>query len=135
MTKIEYMTAIESNLTAAEALCADLRKLRILGKLAKEIPGSETLVSFEALDKAVEDKEVALKATRAELGKARRIVKKFEAIEGLEAEGTQPSEETAAPVPEAKPVTKGAGKKKVKAEVAAATDNAEGVTVEIGQAS
>lgn len=38
MTKTEYMTTINEKLTAAEALCADLRKLRILQKLIKDFP-------------------------------------------------------------------------------------------------
>ncbi|MDM8240193.1 hypothetical protein QUW63_13975 [Pseudoflavonifractor phocaeensis] len=33
MTKTEYMNTINEKLTAAEGLCADLRKLRVLKKL------------------------------------------------------------------------------------------------------
>lgn len=137
MTKTEYTAAIEANLATAETLCADLRQLRNLQKLAKTIPASDTLVAFDVLDKAITDKEATLKATRAELGKARRIVKKFEEIEGMEAEveDEKPSEDAAAPEPKAKAATKSTGKKKAKAEVAAAADSAEGATDELGQAS
>lgn len=84
MTKTEYMNTINEKLTAAEGLCADLRKLRGLKKLAQSITGSDKLVSFEALDKTVSDKEAELKAVRGELQKARRIVKKMEEIEAIE---------------------------------------------------
>ena len=47
MTKTEYMNTINEKLTAAEVLCADLRKLRGLKKLAQSITGSDVLVSFE----------------------------------------------------------------------------------------
>ena len=84
MTKTEYMNTINEKLTAAEGLCADLRKLRGLKKLAQSITGSDKLVSFEALDKTVSDKEAELKVVRGELQKARRIVKKMEEIEAIE---------------------------------------------------
>lgn len=84
MTKNEYMTTINEKLTAAEALCADLRKLRILQKLAKDIPNAADLVSSEALSKTITAKETELKAVRGELQKARRIVKKMEEIEAIE---------------------------------------------------
>ena len=45
MTKTEYMNTINEKLTAAEGLCADLRKLRVLKKLAQSITGSDALVS------------------------------------------------------------------------------------------
>ena len=72
MTKTEYMNTINEKLTAAEALCADLRKLRGLKKLAQSITGSDVLVSFEALGKTNQsaDKEAELKAVRGELQKA-----------------------------------------------------------------
>ena len=41
MTKTEYMNTINEKLTAAEALCADLRKLRGLQKLAQSITGQK----------------------------------------------------------------------------------------------
>ena len=81
MTKTEYMNTINEKLTAAEGLCADLRKLRVLKKLAQSITGSDALVSFEALGKTIADKEAELKAVRGELQKARRIVKKLDEIE------------------------------------------------------
>lgn len=97
MTKTEYMNIINEKLTAAEALCADLRKLRVLKKLAQSITGSDTLVSFEALDKTIADKEAELKTVRGELQKARRIVKKMEEIEAIEA-GTAPAPASKKPV-------------------------------------
>ena len=83
MTKTEYMNTINEKLTAAEGLCADLRKLRGLKKLAQSITGSDALVSFEALGKTIADKEAELKAVRGELQKARRIVKKLDEIEAI----------------------------------------------------
>lgn len=85
MTKTEYMNTINEKLTAAEGLCADLRKLRGLKKLAQSITGSDVLVSFEALGKTIADKEAELKAVRGELQRARRIVKKLDEIEAIEA--------------------------------------------------
>ena len=90
MTKTEYMNTINEKLTAAEGLCADLRKLRGLKKLAQSITGSDALVSFEALGKTIADKEAELKTVRGELQKARRIVKKLDEIEAIEA-GTAPA--------------------------------------------
>lgn len=84
MNKTEHMNTINEKLTAAEGLCADLRKLRGLQKLAKSIAGSDVLVSFEALGKTIADKEAELKAVRGELQKSRRIVKKMEEIEAIE---------------------------------------------------
>ena len=84
MTKTEYMTTINEKMTAAEALCADLRKLRILQKLAKDIPNAAELVSAEVLSQTITAKETELKAVRGELQKARRIVKHLEEIEAIE---------------------------------------------------
>lgn len=84
MNKTEYMNTINEKLTVAEALCANLRKLRILQKLIKDIPNAAELVSAEALSKAITAKETELKAVRGELQKARRIVKKMEEIEAIE---------------------------------------------------
>ena len=89
MTKTEYMNTINKKLTAAEALCADLRKLRGLQKLAQSITGSDALVSFEALGKTIADKEAELKTVRGELQKARRIVKKLDEIEAIVYSGTK----------------------------------------------
>lgn len=90
MNKTEYMNTINEKLAAAEGLCADLRKLRGLKKLAQSITGSDALVSFEALDKTITSKEGELKVVRGELQKARRIVKKLDEIEAIEA-GTAPA--------------------------------------------
>lgn len=85
MNKNEYEISIKANLTTAEALCADLRKLRGLKKLAEAIPGAEGIVSYETLIKTIEDKETELKKVRANLQKARRVVKKLDEIEAIEA--------------------------------------------------
>lgn len=108
MNKTEYMNTINEKLTAAEGLCADLRKLRCLQKLAQSITGSDALVSFETLSKTIADKETELKAVRGELQKARRIVKKLDEIEAIEA-GNAPaptSKKQAAKKPVAKKPTK-----------------------------
>lgn len=84
MTKTEYQTSITTNLTAAEALCADLRKLRGLQKLANDIPNADKLVALDLVGKTITDKEAQLKKIRAELSKARRIVKHMEEIEAIE---------------------------------------------------
>ena len=60
MTKTEYMNTINEKLTAAEGLCADLRKLRGLQKLAQSIAGSDALVSFDALGETIANKEAEL---------------------------------------------------------------------------
>lgn len=109
MTKTEYMTTINEKLIDAEALCADLRKLRILQKLTKDIPNAAELVSAEALSKTIAAKEAELKAVRGELQKARRIVKKLDEIEAIEA-GTTP-----APAPKKQAAKKSASKKPTKA--------------------
>ena len=96
MNKTEYEASIKTNLTIAEALCADLRKLCGLAKLAKEIPESEKLVAFDVLDKTVSGKEAELKKVRAELQKARRVVKKMEEIEAIET-GTEKQKPAKAP--------------------------------------
>lgn len=109
MTKTEHMNIINEKLTAAEALCADLRKLRGLQKLAQSITGSDALVSFEALGKTIADKEAELKTVRGELQKARRIVKKLDEIEAIEA-GT-----ALAPAPKKQAAKKPTAKKPAKA--------------------
>ena len=109
MTKTEYMNTINEKLTTAEGLCADLRKLRGLKKLAQSITGSDALVSFEALGKTIADKKAELKTVRGELQKARRIVKKLDEIEAIET-GTAP-----APAPKKQAVKKPAAKKPAKA--------------------
>ena len=112
MTKTEYMNTINKKLTTAEGLCADLRKLRGLKKLAQSITGSDALVSFEVLGKTIDEKEAELKAVRGELQKARRIVKKMEEIEAIES-GTAP-----APAPKKQTTKKPAAKKPAKAKAA-----------------
>lgn len=109
MNKTEYMNIINEKLTAAEALCVDLRKLRILQKLTKDIPNAAELVSSEALSKTITAKETELKAVRGELQKARRIVKKMEEIEAIES-GAVPApahKKQAAKKPAAKKPAKG----------------------------
>ena len=109
MNKTEYMNTINKKLTAAEGLCADLRKLRILQKITKDIPNAAELVSSEALSKTITAKETELKAVRGELQKARRIVKKLDEIEAIES-GTAP-----APTPKKQAVKKPVAKKPTKA--------------------
>lgn len=109
MNKTEYMNTINEKLTAAEALCADLRKLRILQKITKDIPNAAELVSSEALSKTITAKETELKAVRGELQKARQIVKKLDEIEAIEA-GTAP-----APTPKKQAAKKPVAKKPTKA--------------------
>ena len=106
MNKNEYEISIKTNLTTAEALCADLRELRGLKKLAEAIPGAESIVSYEPLGKTIEGKEAELKKVRAELQKARRIAKKLEEIEAIEAgdvpaKGKKPAAKKPAPKKEA----------------------------------
>lgn len=84
MTKNEYTAAIEADLTAANALCAELRTLRNFKKIAKSITDADKMVSFEVLDKAITGKESELQKLRSALGKNRRIVKKLEEIEAIE---------------------------------------------------
>lgn len=115
MTKNEYMTTINEKLTAAEALCADLRKLRILQKLTKDIPNAAELVSSEALSKTITDKETELKSVRGELQKARRIVKKLDEIEAIEAGTAQ------APAPKKQAAKKPVAEKPAKAKAAQTT--------------
>lgn len=51
MTKTEYIATIEADLTAANALCAELRTLRNFKKIAKTIPDADKMVTFDVLDK------------------------------------------------------------------------------------
>lgn len=84
MTKNEYTAAIEADLTAANALCTELRTLRNFKKIAKTITDADKMVSFEVLDKTITGKEAELQKLRSALGKNRRIVKKLEEIEAIE---------------------------------------------------
>lgn len=116
MNKTEYINAINTDLTAAEALCADLRKLRNLQKLAQSIAGHEELVSMDKVTEVVTTKETELKKVRCELQKARRVLKKLEEIEAIEA-GTEPQTKKA---PTKKPAHKdGATKEQPKAKAPA----------------
>ena len=72
-------------------------------------------MSFEALGKTIADKEAELKTVRGELQKARRIVKKLDEIEAIEA-GTAP-----APAPKKQAAKKLAAKKPAKAKSEQAT--------------
>lgn len=127
MTKIEYQNTIKTNLTIAEALCADLRKLRNFKKLAATLPTVEGLLNAYVLDKAITDRETELKKVRGELGKARRIVKHLEEIEAIEsgaAAKPKAAKRPAAPKSTPKSVAKvkaGAAKATAKAEAAATT--------------
>ena len=66
MTKTEYTAAIEADLTAANALCAELRTLRNFKKIAQTIPDADKMVSFETLDKTITGKEAELHCRVAE---------------------------------------------------------------------
>ncbi|WP_031475589.1 hypothetical protein [Agathobaculum desmolans] len=105
MTKIEYQNSIKTHLTKAEALCADLRKLRNVKKLTADLPAIEGLLNTSVLDKAIADRETDLKKIRAELGKARRIVKHLEEIEAIE-NGTEPIKAPAKKAPASKAAEK-----------------------------
>ena len=98
MTKTEYTAAIEADLTAAKALCAELRTLRNFKKIAQTITDADKMVSFETLDKTITGKEAELQKLRSALGKNRRIVKKLEEIEAIEtgtADATKPKKNAA----------------------------------------
>ena len=84
MTKTEYIAAIEADLTAANALCAELRTLRNFKKIAQTIPDADKMVSFDVMDKTITGKEGELQKLRSALGKNRRIIKKLEEIEAIE---------------------------------------------------
>ena len=79
-------------------------------------------MSFEALGKTIADKEAELKAVRGELQKARRIVKKLDEIEAIEA-GTAP-----APAPKKQAAKKPTAKKPVKAKTEQASKEPQAAT-------
>lgn len=85
MTKTEYTIAITANQTAISNVRADLRKLRNIEKLAKSFPEPQKLVDFDMLDATISAKKTELQKFRSELGKARRIVKRMNEIEDIEA--------------------------------------------------
>ena len=91
MTKTEYIAAIGADLTAANALCAELRTLRNFKKIAKTIPDADKMVAFDVMDKAITSKEGELQKLRSALGKNRRIVKKLE-DQGFIAREREPSD-------------------------------------------
>lgn len=114
MTKNEYTAAIEADLTAANALCAELRTLRNFKKIAQTITDADKMVSFEVLDKTITGKEAELQKLRSSLGKNRRIVKKLEEIEAIEtgtADAPKPKKNTAQDKPAEAKGKKSTGKK------------------------
>lgn len=96
MTKTEYIAVIEADLTAANALCAELRTLRNFKKIAEGIADADKMVSFDVLTQTITGKEAELQKIRSALGKNRRIVKKLEEIEAIET-GEAPKETKPAP--------------------------------------
>lgn len=109
MTKTEYIAAIEADLTAANALCAELRTLRNFKKIAKTIPDADKMVSFDVMDKTITGKEGKLQKLRSTLGKNRRIVKKLEEIEAIET-GKAPAPKAKKDSPEKKAADAKVGK-------------------------
>lgn len=84
MTKTEYTAVIAANQTAISALRADLRKLRTIEKLTKSFPNLK-LVDAAVLETSITAKKAEVQKLRAELSKARRIVKRMAEIEDIEA--------------------------------------------------
>lgn len=136
MTKTEYIAAIEADLTAANALCAELRTLRNFKKIAKAIPDADKMVSFDVMDQTITGKEGELQKLRSALGKNRRIVKKLEEIEAIEtgkAAAPKPKKNTA----KGKPVEGDAKDKKApgkKSSTKAAQDKASAAAPEQSKA-
>lgn len=109
MTKTEYTAAIVTTQTAISALRTDLRKLRTIEKLSQSFPDLK-LVDASLLGTSITEKKAEVQKLRAELSKARRIVKRMAEIEDIEAGKTA--------TPKAK---KSSTKKDCKEEDAAAT--------------
>lgn len=84
MTKTEYTATIAANQTAIAAIRADLRKLRTIEDLSKSFQDLK-LVDVSALEAASAAKKAEVQKLRAELSKARRIVKRMAEIEDIEA--------------------------------------------------
>lgn len=84
MTKTEYTAAIAANQTAISTLRTDLRKLRTIEKLSKSFPDLK-LVDASILETSITAKKAEVQKLRAELSKARRIVKRMTEIENIEA--------------------------------------------------
>lgn len=136
MTKTEYTAAITTNQTAISALRTDLRKLHTIEKLSKSFPDLK-LVDASVLESSITAKKAEVQKLRAELSKARRIVKRMSEIEDIEAGKTATakpkksavkkaskveSATTAAPAPTPTPATPAAKKKaSTKAPVAKGT--------------
>lgn len=85
MTKNEYMETITTSRAALTTLRSDLKKLRRLEALAKEITGADKMVSLDVVAKTIAEKVAQEKEHKAKLEKAKRIVKKMEEIEDIEA--------------------------------------------------
>ena len=83
MTKTEYTAAIAANQTAISTLRTDLRKLRTIEKLSKSFPDLK-LVDASILETSITAKKAEVQKLRAELSKARRIVKRMTEIEDIE---------------------------------------------------
>lgn len=84
MTKTEYTAAIATTQTAISALRTDLRKLRTIEKLSQSFPDLK-LVDASLLGTSITEKKAEVQKLRAELSKARRIVKRMAEIEDIEA--------------------------------------------------
>lgn len=84
MTKTEYTAAIATAQTAISALRTDLRKLRAIEKLSQSFPDLK-LVGTSILETSITEKKAEVQKLRAELSKARRIVKRMAEIEDIEA--------------------------------------------------
>ena len=83
MTKTEYTAAITANQTTISAIRTNLRKLRNIEKLAGAFTDLK-LVDSTVLVSIIEAKKAELQKQRAELSKARRIVKRMTEIEDIE---------------------------------------------------
>ena len=84
MTKTEYTAAIATTQTAISALRTDLRKLRAIEKLSQSFPDLK-LVDASILETSITEKKAEVQKLRADLSKARRIVKRMAEIEDIEA--------------------------------------------------
>lgn len=102
MTKTEYTAAIAANQTAISTLRTDLRKLRTIEKLSKSFPDLK-LVDASILETSITAKKAEVQKLRAELSKARRIVKRMTEIEDIE---TGKADAPKAKKPAAKPEAK-----------------------------
>lgn len=116
MTKTEYMNTINEKLTAAEGLCAaPAGSSGASRSWPSPSPAPTRWCPSSPGQDPIADKEAELKTVRGELQKARRIVKKLDEIEAIEA-GTAP-----APAPKKQAAKKLAAKKPAKAKSEQAT--------------